>query len=791
MRIVTALALAFASTSLPTGLASAQLMSTPKEAHRASAQWLEAHPNTQFDPASMLVRFKPEQNEAARETLRRLVGGGVLRRYTLVEDLELIRISVDIETAIRALRPYVEYAEPNWVQRADQAPNDTYYYLQWGMDNTGSTIQGNAGVAGADVDAEEAWDTITQASSVKVAIIDTGTDWDHPDLAANIWTNPGEVAGNGVDDDNNGYIDDVHGWDFYDSDSNPDDVDGHGSHTAGTVGAVGNNGTGVTGMAWSCQLIPLRFLGPQGGYTADSISAVEYCTTMGIRVSNNSWGGGGFSSALNNAIDASKAVGHIFVAAAGNDGTNNDSSPHYPSNYTLDNIISVAATNNRDGLVDEGTWGSNYGASTVDIGAPGLDIASTWEGAGYVWSSGTSMAAPHVTGVVVLLLAQNPSWTYSQVINRIYSTARPLSSLAGNCTTGGMLNARDAVSGGSGGDTTPPSDPSGLGATAGDGSVGLDWANNGEADLAGYRVYRSTSSGGGYSAISGLVAGSAYTDNGVTNGTTYYYVVTAEDSSSNESGNSNEANGTPQSTVDSTPPTNPTGLGATAGNGSVALDWANNGESDLAGYRVYRSTSSGNGYSDISGLIAGSAYADNGVTNGTTYYYVVTAEDNASNESGNSNEANGTPQGGGAGQVETLFFGGFESGNFSSEGWSTSGSIQVSTKADQGGSYGARIKRSSWIEVSVSTAGYDTLELSYARRTRNMDNGETLTVEYWNGSSYVTVESTSATSWSAPTTSLGADANNNGSFKLRFRTNANRNNERADVDDVHLVGTTL
>jgi hypothetical protein len=169
----------------------------------------------------------------------------------------------------------------------------------------------------------------------------------------------------------------------------------------------------------------------------------------------------------------------------------------------------------------------------------------------------------------------------------------------------------------------------------------------------------------------------------------------------------------------------------------------------------------------------------------------VTAEDNASNESGNSNEANGTPQGGGAGQVETLFFGGFESGNFSSEGWSTSGSIQVSTKADQGGSYGARIKRSSWIEVSVSTAGYDTLELSYARRTRNMDNGETLTVEYWNGSSYVTVESTSATSWSAPTTSLGADANNNGSFKLRFRTNANRNNERADVDDVHLVGTTL
>jgi subtilisin family serine protease len=788
MRLVTALACSLASACLLPTAAFAQDMSGARTAHRLATELLEANPTMTHDPSSLLVRFNSGDTEAARQTLRRLVGDGTLRRFKSVDDLELIDLDMDLELAIKALAPFVQYAEPNWVQRKTGVPNDTYFSLQWGMHNTGQTIQGVAGVSDADIDATEAWDTVTGAGVV-VAIIDTGTDWDHPDLAANIWTNPGEIAGNGQDDDGNGYIDDVHGWDFYDSDSNPDDVDGHGSHTAGTVGAVGNNGIGVAGVAWSCEMVPLRFLGPQGGFTSDAISAVEYCTTNGIRISNNSWGGGGFSSALNNAIAASKSIGHVFVAAAGNDGTNNDSTPHYPSNYSQDNIISVAATDNRDGIAEEATWGSNYGATTVDIGAPGVNIASTWSAGGYVWSGGTSMATPHVAGVAVLLLGQNPGWTYSQIIDRIYNTARPLSELAGKCTTGAMLNANDALAGGTPPDTTPPADPTGLGATGGNGSVSLNWNNNGESDLAGYRVYRSTSSGGGYSAISGLITNSNMTDNGVSNGTTYYYVVTAEDNSGNESGNSGQASATP-SGGDTTPPANPTGLGATAGDGSVSLDWNNNGESDLAGYRVYRSTSSGGGYSDISGLISGSAMTDNGVSNGTTYYYVVTAEDNSGNESGNSGEANATPQGSTGGQVETIFFGGFESG-FAAEGWSTSGNTQISSKADQGGTYGARIKRTSWIEVSVSTAGYDSVELSYARRTRNMDSGESLTVEYWNGSSWVTVESTTSTSWAVPTWQLAASADNNSAFKLRFRTNANRNKERADVDDVELIGTTL
>jgi len=661
-------------------------------AHRFSTALLEANPALPYDPTTLLVRFKPGQSEVQRNGLRRAVGTGKLVEFRSVERLELISIEVPVQDAIRALAPFVEYAEPNWIQRPNQTiPNDQYFGLQWGCNNTGQTILSVPGVPDADIDAVEAWDITTGNASFVVADIDTGTDWDHPDLAANIWSNPGEVV-NGIDDDGNGYVDDVRGWDFYSNDSNPDDSEGHGSHTAGTIGAVGNNGIGVAGVNWHCKIVPLRFLGPQGGFTSDAILAVEYCTTKGIKVSNNSWGGGGFSTALYNAINAAKSVGHVFVAAAGNDGLNTDAIPHYPSSYDLDNIISVAAIDNRDNLANESTWGSNYGANSVDLGAPGVNIASTWANAGYVWNSGTSMATPHVTGVVALVYAQNPGWSYGQVVDRILSTVRPTAAMNGVCTTGGVLNALAAVSGGGGGDTTPPANPTGLVATAGDGTVGLDWNDNGEPDLAGYRVYRSTTSGGGYAAVSGLVGASAFTDNSVVNGVTYYYVVTAEDTSGNESGNSNQASGTPSAP---------------------------------------------------------------------------------------------------GGQPQVLFADGFESGNFSAGGWSTSGSPLVTTAADQGGIYGARIRGTSWIQRSFSTAGYGSIELSYARRTSGLDSNEFLFVEYWNGSSWVAIETTRSTAWAFPTFSLGAGASNNSNFAIRFRTNANRNNERGDVDDIEVVGTTL
>ena len=494
-------------------------------AHRRSVELLEANPQQRFDPTTLLVRFAAGTGEVQRAQVRGLVGGQHLRSVDSVPGLELISTALPVRQAIQVLVPHVQYAEPNWIVRKDQTPNDTYFSLEWGMHNTGQTIQGDVGTPDADIDAAEAWDITTGDANFVIAIIDTGTQWSHADLDGNIWSNPGEIPGNGQDDDNNGYVDDIRGWDFYGSDNNPDDEDGHGSHTAGTVGAEGNNGIGVAGVTWQCKLVPLRFLGPQGGFTSDAVLAVDYCTSEAIKVSCNSWGGGGFSQALYDAINASKSVGHVFAAAAGNDGDNTDSIPHYPSSYNLDNIVSVAATDNQDGLANEPTWASNYGANSVDIGAPGVNIASTYNGSSYVWSSGTSMATPHVAGVAALVYAQNPGWTYSQVINQLYSSARPLPALAGKCTTGAMLNAFDAVNGGGGGDTTPPADPSGLSANAGDGSVNLDWNNNGEGDLAGYRVYRSTSSGGGFSEIAGLVGSSDYVDNGVSNGTTYFYVV--------------------------------------------------------------------------------------------------------------------------------------------------------------------------------------------------------------------------------------------------------------------------
>jgi len=670
-----------------------QTASLAELAHRRSVYLLEGDPTLRYDPTTVIVRFRTGAAEAERAALRRLVGGFGLRSLDAVPGLELISTSIPVDEAIALLRPHVEYAEHNWVVQKDSTiPNDTYFGLQWGIHNTGQTILGTPGTPDADIDGVEAWDVSTGDAGFAVAIIDTGTQWNHPDLDANIWSNPGEIAGNGLDDDGNGYVDDIRGWDFYSGDNNPTDGEGHGTHTAGTVGAEGDNGVGVAGVNWRCKLAPLRFLGPSGGFTSDAIAAVNYCTIEGIRVSNNSWGGGGYSQGLYDAIDASKSVGHVFVAAAGNSGVNTDVSPHYPSSYNLSNLISVAATDNRDALANESTWASNYGASSVDLGAPGVDIASTWSGSGYVWAGGTSMATPHVAGVAALVYARNPGWSYAQVVGRILSTARPAASMAGRCTTGGILNAFDAVDTGGGGDTTPPAPP--------------------------------------------------------------------------------------------------TGLSATAGDASVSLDWNDNGEPDFDSYRVLRSTTSGTGYGEIASGITASAYVDNGVTNGVTYYYVVRAEDTSGNVSGNSNEASATPSGGGGGGPQVLFSDGFESGNFSAGGWTIqNGDSFISTGADRTGAYGARIRRTSWIERAVSTAGYSSIQLAYSRRTSGMDSGEFLWIEYWNGTSWVAVESTRSTGWADRTMALGADAGNESGFKIRFRTNANRTNERADVDDVEVVGT--
>jgi hypothetical protein len=417
-------------------------------------QLLEQGADIKFDPFSVLVRFETaaDPGEVARAIA--LVDGRVAQVYDVVPGLVHLEIGVPVDRALAALNQLkcVRYAEPDWVCKATSVPNDPSFGNLWGMRNTGQTVNSDPGVAGADSRAHLAWDTFTGSSTFVVAIIDDGTNRTHPDLAANIWTNPGEIAGDGIDNEGNGYVDDTWGYDFYQRDSDPTGT-GHGTHTAGTVGAVGNNGVGVAGVMWSCKLMALRFLGPNGGVTSDAILSVQYANGKRVRVSNNSWGGGGFSQALYDAINAGKAANHLFVAASGNSGINSDSSPAYPGAYNLDNIINVAATDNNDGRASF----SNYGATTVDIGAPGVNILSTYGTNGYSYLNGTSMACPHVAGAVALVAAANPTLTYAQVRSRILSTARPVASLSGRCVTGGVVDIAAAIAGGGGsGSNTAP-----------------------------------------------------------------------------------------------------------------------------------------------------------------------------------------------------------------------------------------------------------------------------------------------------------------------------------------------
>lgn len=445
---------------------------------------VKALPDKRFAPDSILIRFRPAASANEKAVGRQMVKGKKIHGYSLVPGLEHLRIGIPglaVEKAISILErlPIVEYAQPNYIISANQTiPNDSQFPEQWGLYNTGqaSTITnefGN-GTVGADIGATSAWDIIT-SSSKPVAIIDTGIGYDHPDLVNNVWTNIAEFEGTpGIDDDGNGYVDDIHGWDFANNDNDPYDGNGHGSHVAGIVAAQGNDGAsipdfpglgidmGACGVLWQGQLMALKAIGDNGmGLLSDAILALQYAVNMGARVSNSSWGYYGEDEpdhwALYDAIVAAQSADHLFIAAAGN-GDNNgspgydtDAMPHYPSSFELDNIISVAATDNNDNL---GSF-SNYGANSVDLAAPGVAIFNTfiypyflwWD---YAWLSGTSMAAPHVAGVAAMLTELHPDWSYSQIRGQILTTVRKPkvnggNPLEGKTVTGGVLNAASAV----------------------------------------------------------------------------------------------------------------------------------------------------------------------------------------------------------------------------------------------------------------------------------------------------------------------------------------------------------
>lgn len=402
-----------------------------------AAGQLRANP-TAYHPSRVLVQLRPEAGELKAQDWRWAAVDSAERLGANLWEVDLAGASV--ADALRLLRtnPLVAYAEPDYTLRLSATPNDPQFSSLWALHNTGQT----GGTADADIDAPEAWDLTTGSSSTVIAVIDTGVDYRHPDLAANMWVNPGEIAGDGIDNDHNGFIDDVHGYDFINGDGNPLDDQGHGTHVAGTIGAVGNNGIGIAGINWNVRIMALKFLGADGsGSTSDAIRALNYAVQMGAHVSNNSYGDTDFSTVFRDAIAAAGNAGHVFVAAAGNNGTDNDSSPFYPAAYDAPNMLTVAATDHNDELASF----SNYGATTVDLAAPGVDIYSTQPNNGYATLSGTSMASPHVAGVAGLVHSQHPDWSATQIVEQIKGTVDFLPALEGRTVTAGRLNAARAV----------------------------------------------------------------------------------------------------------------------------------------------------------------------------------------------------------------------------------------------------------------------------------------------------------------------------------------------------------
>ena len=322
----------------------------------------------------------------------------------------------------------VEIVEPNFIYRIQGnaksvVPNDPEFGKLWGLHNTGQADpKGQTGVAGVDVNALKAWEITKGSDEVLVAVIDTGVDYNIPDLKPNSWVNQAEKDGEaGVDDDGNGYVDDVYGYDFANNDPDPVDDHGHGSHCAGTIGAHGNDGVGVVGVAWKVKIVGVKFLTASGsGSLEGALKSIDYATKIGVDIMSNSWGGGGFSQTLEDAIKRANDKGILFVAAAGNDNRNNDSRPTYPAGYEVANVVSVAAIDNKGRRASF----SNYGKKTVDIAAPGVNILSTTPG-GLKSYSGTSMATPHVSGVAALLKAANPGFKTDEMKDRLLSTARP------------------------------------------------------------------------------------------------------------------------------------------------------------------------------------------------------------------------------------------------------------------------------------------------------------------------------------------------------------------------------
>jgi subtilisin family serine protease len=481
----------------------------------------------------VIVKFRSTPNRGMYEQLQRDADAEWLRPIGHAGAARLHSRSLDAATlaARLAARGDVVYVEPNYIVHAFVEPDDPLYPQLWGL---------------AKIQAARAWDVSTGTTSHVVAIIDTGVDYTHPDLAANIWSAPSSfhvtIGGTTITCPAGS-----HGFNAITSTCDPMDDHKHGTHVAGTIGGVGNNGNGVAGVNWTTRLMAAKFLDASGsGSLGDAVDAIDFViqtkqhfgAAADVRVLSNSWGGGPFSQALLDEINAANDAEMLFVAAAGNNGANTDISPTYPGSYNAPNVVAVLATDANDAKASF----SNYGPTRVDLGAPGVGILSTVLGGGYDTFSGTSMATPHVSGAAALVLSQC-SYDTAALKDALLDTVDPVPALASLTVTGGRLNVDSAVRT----CVEAPSAPTGLTATGADGQVTLAWSTAFAALT--YNVKRSTVQGGPYATVSSGVKGPHFVDTTIVNGTTYYYVV----SSSNvvgESANSNEASATPKARPD-------------------------------------------------------------------------------------------------------------------------------------------------------------------------------------------------------------------------------------------------